>query len=90
MTGQARRRVDAVWVCMVGAVRGCLDPQQRHLEFQIEEILFGEEMCKRTCDVDNLASVRGIEKNDGLLISHGISGFLRKLLSGCWISLQAR
>ena len=43
-----------------------------------------------TCDVDNLASARGIEKNGGVLDSQGISDVSGKLIARYWIPLTAQ
>jgi predicted acetyltransferase len=41
------------------------------------------------CDVDNLASARGIEKNGGVLDSQGISDVSGKLIARYWINLDS-
>ena len=40
-----------------------------------------------TCNINNLASARGIEKNGGVLASQGISRVSGKLISRYWITL---
>lgn len=40
-----------------------------------------------TCDADNLASARGIEKNGGILVSQGSSDLSGKLIARYWIAL---
>lgn len=42
-----------------------------------------------TCDVDNPASARGIEKNGGVLDSQGISNVSGKLIARYWIGLDS-
>lgn len=40
-----------------------------------------------TCDADNLASARGIERNGGILDSQGVSDLSGKLIARYWIAL---
>ena len=40
-----------------------------------------------TCDVNNSASARVIEKNGGVLASYGISNVSGKLISRYWVTL---
>ncbi|MGG6240969.1 GNAT family N-acetyltransferase [Nodosilinea sp. AN01ver1] len=78
-----------------GHIGYCIRPSRRGQGYGTKMLALALDEARRlglskilmTCDVDNLASARGIEKNGGMLFSQGVSDVSGQLIARYWIAL---
>ncbi|MBE9136957.1 GNAT family N-acetyltransferase [Nodosilinea sp. LEGE 07088] len=78
-----------------GHIGYCIRPSRRGQGYGTKMLALALDEARRlglskilmTCDVDNLALARGIEKNGGVLVSQGVSDVSGQLIARYWIAL---